>query len=96
MVVVCAGTTGYHGVVNLRYRRMRQKRVQDSHFANGQRCHDHNELIRAGRIDPCLSHTFDFAGIAGTYQLTYEDRRPYGNIACLVGAAAPGATDADV
>lgn len=96
MLVVCAGTTGYHAAVDLRYLWMRQKRVQGSHFANDQQCHDYNELVRAGRIDPCLSRTFDFAGIAEAHQLMYENRHPYGNMACLVGAAAPGATDADV
>ena len=34
MVVICAGTTGYHAAVDLRYLWMRQKRLQGSHFAN--------------------------------------------------------------
>ena len=34
MVVICAGTTGYNGDVDLRYLWTRQKRFQGSHFAN--------------------------------------------------------------
>jgi crotonyl-CoA carboxylase/reductase len=38
MVVICAGTTGYHAAVDLRYLWMRQKRLQGSHFANDDQC----------------------------------------------------------
>jgi crotonyl-CoA carboxylase/reductase len=90
MITICAGTTGYTGVVDLRYLWMRQKRLQGSHFANDAQCAAFNDLVCAGRIDPCLSKTFRFEGIPDAHQLMYENRHPAGNMACLVSAAEPG------
>ena len=36
MVVICAGTTGYNAMVDLRYHWMRQKRLQGSHGTNDE------------------------------------------------------------
>ena len=36
MVVICAGTTGYYAMVDLRYHWIRQKRLQGSHGANDE------------------------------------------------------------
>ena len=88
MVVVCAGTTGYNAMADLRYLWMRQKRFQGSHFANDVQAARFNELVRRGRIDPCLTETFQFDGIPKAHQLMYENRHPHGNMACLVGAKA--------
>src|SRR5438876_6591787 len=60
MVVICAGTTGYNAVVDLRYLWMRQKRFQGSHFANDQQAYAFNRLVLDGKIDPCLARTFTF------------------------------------
>lgn len=93
MVVICAGTTGYHAVVDLRYLWMRQKRFQGSHFANDQQSAAFNRLVVDGRIDPCLSQTFDFAEIGSAHQLMSENRHPEGNMAALVGAPVRGLID---
>lgn len=90
MVVICAGTTGYNADVDLRYLWMRQKRLQGSHFANDSEAYAFNDLVLAGKIDPCLSRTFDFAQTGECHQLMYENRHPDGNMAILVGAKAPG------
>lgn len=90
MVVVCAGTTGYSAVSDLRYLWMRQKRLQGSHFANDEQATAFNELVLAGKIDPCLTDVFDFAGIPTAHQLMYENRHSHGNMACLVNATAKG------
>lgn len=90
MVVVCAGTTGYSAVSDLRYLWMRQKRLQGSHFANDEQAKAFNDLVCAGKIDPCLTETFDFDGIPKAHQLMYENRHGHGNMACLVGAPAAG------
>src|SRR6266542_5612653 len=58
MVVICAGTTGYNAVVDLRYLWMRQKRFQGSHFANDEQAAAFNRMVVDGNIDPCLSQTF--------------------------------------
>jgi crotonyl-CoA carboxylase/reductase len=90
MVVVCAGTTGYNAVADLRYLWMRQKRLQGSHFANDVEAAAFNELVLAGKIDPCLTRTFEFSEIPDAHQLMYENRHPHGNMACLVNAPGRG------
>ena len=55
MVVICAGTTGYNATLDLRYLWMRQKRFQGSHFANDDQARALNDLVIAGKVDPCLS-----------------------------------------
>jgi crotonyl-CoA carboxylase/reductase len=90
MVVVCAGTTGYNADVDLRYLWMRQKRLQGSHFANDDQAYAFNELVVAGKIDPCLSRVFEFSKTGECHQLMYENRHPDGNMAILVGAPREG------
>ena len=86
MVVICAGTTGYHAAVDLRYLWMRSKRLQGSHFANDQHSAELNEMVTRGEVDPCLRKTFAFEGVGEAHQLMYENRHPMGNMAILVGA----------
>ncbi|HNO65059.1 MAG TPA: crotonyl-CoA carboxylase/reductase [Tepidiformaceae bacterium] len=92
MIVICAGTTGYNADVDLRYLWMRQKRLQGSHFANDVQANAFNDLVVAGKIDPCLSRTFAFNETAECHQLMYENRHPDGNMAILVGAPRTGMT----
>ncbi|HET6770610.1 MAG TPA: crotonyl-CoA carboxylase/reductase [Actinomycetota bacterium] len=93
MVVICAGTTGYNAVADLRYLWMRQKRFQGSHFANDEQSAAFNELVIGGRIDPCLSRTFWFQDIGQAHQLMGENAHPEGNMAALVSAPGEGLTD---
>jgi crotonyl-CoA carboxylase/reductase len=93
MVVICAGTTGYNAVADLRYLWMRQKRFQGSHFANDDQAGAFNALVVDGKIDPCLSRTFSFDEIGTSHQLMFENRHPEGNMAALVSAPQEGLTD---
>jgi crotonyl-CoA carboxylase/reductase len=93
MVVICAGTTGYHAVSDLRYLWIRQKRLQGSHFANDEQAAAFNELVVDGRVDPCLSRTFSFQDIPTAHQLMFENAHPEGNMAALVSAPREGLTD---
>jgi crotonyl-CoA carboxylase/reductase len=93
MVVICAGTTGYNAVVDLRYLWTRQKRFQGSHFANDEQSLAFNQLVVDGRIDPCLSRTFPFDEIGLSHQLMSENQHPEGNMAALVSAPRQGLTD---
>jgi crotonyl-CoA carboxylase/reductase len=93
MVVICAGTTGYNAVADLRYLWMRQKRLQGSHFANDEQANAFNQLVIDGKIDPCLSKTFRFDDIAECHQAMFENRAPEGKMAALVGAPKPGLKD---
>jgi crotonyl-CoA carboxylase/reductase len=90
MVVICAGTTGYNATLDLRYHWMRQKRLQGSHFANDDQARGVNELVIAGKVDPCLSRTFAFDETAACHQLMRDNQHPSGNMAILVNAPRPG------
>ena len=90
MIVICAGTSGYNADVDLRYLWMRQKRLQGSHFANDEQANGFNDMVLAGKIDPCLSRTFQFNETGLCHQLMYENRQPDGNMAILVGAPREG------
>jgi len=93
MVVICAGTTGYNAVADLRYLWMRQKRFQGSHFANDDQAAEFNQMVVDGKVDPCLGRTFAFAEIGTAHQLMGENRHPAGNMAALVSAPTPGLTE---
>jgi crotonyl-CoA carboxylase/reductase len=93
MVVICAGTSGYNAVVDLRYLWMRQKRLQGSHFANDAQSYAFNDLVLAGKIDPCLARTFTFEQVGECHQLMSDNRHPEGNMAALVGARTTGQKD---
>jgi crotonyl-CoA carboxylase/reductase len=93
MVVICAGTTGYNAVVDLRYLWTRQKRFQGSHFANDDQARAFNQMVIDGRVDPALSRTFSFEDIGTAHQLMSENAHPDGNMAALVSAASEGLTD---
>jgi len=93
MVVICAGTTGYNATLDLRYHWMRQKRFQGSHFANDDDARALNDLVLAGKVDPCLSQTYTFDEIPHVHQLMFENRHPHGNMAVLVNATKAGQTD---
>ncbi|MFE2346280.1 crotonyl-CoA carboxylase/reductase [Kitasatospora cineracea] len=89
MVVICGGSTGYNGDVDLRFLWMRQKRLQGSHAANARQAREITELIDRGIVDPCLSLVLDFDEIGAAHQLLHDNRQPPGNLAVLVGARRP-------
>lgn len=93
MVVICAGTSGYNAVADLRYLWMRQKRFQGSHFANEEQSYAFNQLVVDGVVDPCLSETFSFEGISTAHQVMSENKHGEGNMAALVSAPEAGQRD---
>ncbi len=90
MVVICGGTSGYIGDVDLRFLWMRQKRLQGSHFANVPQCAAITHLVAIGKIDPCLSQTLPFAQVGDAHQLMFENSQPPGNLAVLVNSPRLG------
>ncbi|MGH8994362.1 MAG: crotonyl-CoA carboxylase/reductase [Acidimicrobiia bacterium] len=90
MVVICAGTTGYDAVVDLRYHWTRQKRLQGSHGTNDDQANRYNELVRQGAIDPCLGKVRPFTEIPAAHEDMAQGVEVFGNTVCLVGAAGPG------
>ena len=93
MVVICAGTTGYHAVADLRHVWMRQKRLQGSHFANDEQCAAINKLVKDKQVDPALARVYNFDQVGYVHQLMYDGKAPDGNMAVLVGAPHEGLTD---
>jgi crotonyl-CoA carboxylase/reductase len=90
MVVICAGTTGYSATVDLRYHWTRQKRLQGSHGTNDQQAIAYNDLVREGKLDPCLGQVVDFDQIGRVHSEMASGALPPGNTVALVNAAAPG------
>jgi crotonyl-CoA carboxylase/reductase len=90
MVVICAGTTGYSATVDLRYLWTRQKRFQGSHGTNDEQAVAYNDLVRSGRIDPCLGRLIAFADLGPAHHEMGAGRMPPGNTVALVGAEGPG------
>ena len=90
MVVICAGTTGYNVSMDLRYHWMRQKRFQGSHLSNDEQAAAVTALVASGRMNPCLSHTYQFDDLPECHQLMLDNQHPYGNMAVLVNAVHLG------
>jgi crotonyl-CoA carboxylase/reductase len=94
MVVICAGTSGYDTVVDVRYLWYQQKRYQGSHLFNDEQAAAFNDLVRQGRIRTTLGETFVYDQTAQVHQLMGEGRLPEGNVAVLVNAPGRGLTGA--
>jgi crotonyl-CoA carboxylase/reductase len=90
MVVICAGTTGYDAMVDLRYHWTRQKRLQGSHGTNDDQARAYNDLILRGSIDPCLGRVAGFDDTGAVHAAMGRGEDVFGNIVILVGAQRPG------
>jgi crotonyl-CoA carboxylase/reductase len=90
MVVICAGTTGYDAVVDLRYHWTRQKRLQGSHGTNDEQAAAFNALVCAGTIDPCLGKVIAFDELPQAHAAMGRGEEVFGNVVALVGADDPG------
>jgi crotonyl-CoA carboxylase/reductase len=90
MVVICAGTSGYSAMVDLRYLWTRQKRLQGSHGTNDKQARAYNDLVRQGAIDPCVGRVAGFADIAQLHQDMADGVHAFGNTVALIGAPQPG------
>ena len=90
MVVICAGTTGFDAMVDLRYHWTRQKRLQGSHGTNDEQATAYNQLVVDGKIDPVLGRTVSFDEIGAAHAAMGRGEDVFGNVAALVGAAKPG------
>lgn len=90
MVVICAGTTGYSAMVDLRYHWVRQKRLQGSHGTNDEQARAYNQLVNDGLIDPCLGEVYAFEDIGQAHYDMEQGQRVFGNRVALVGAPRAG------
>ncbi len=90
MVVICAGTTGFDAMVDLRYHWTRQKRFQGSHGTNDQQATAYNQLVVDGRIDPALGRVIAFSDLGRAHSAMGRGEDVRGNVVALVGAGEPG------
>ena len=90
MVAICAGTTGYSAIVDLRYHWVRQKRLQGSHGSNDEQAQAYNRLVWEGKIDPCLGDVYAFEDIGKAHFDMEEGKRVFGNRVALIGTPNPG------
>jgi crotonyl-CoA carboxylase/reductase len=90
MVVICAGTSGYSAMVDLRYLWVRQKRFQGSHGSNDAQARAYNDLVHSGIVDPCLGKVRPFSEVGQAHQEMVDGTAAHGNTAILVGAPEAG------
>jgi crotonyl-CoA carboxylase/reductase len=87
MVVICAGTSGFDAMVDLRYHWTRQKRFQGSHGTNDAQAIAYNQLMIAGKLDPCLGRVVAFADLPRAHAEMGRGEQVFGNTVALVGAS---------
>jgi crotonyl-CoA carboxylase/reductase len=90
MVVICAGTSGYDTVVDVRYLWYLQKRYQGSHLFNDEQAAAFNDLVRERRVSTTLGETYGYDRSGRVHQLMAQGRLPEGNVAVLVNAPRRG------
>jgi crotonyl-CoA carboxylase/reductase len=93
MVVICAGTSGYDTLVDVRYLWYMQKRYQGSHLFNDEQAAAFNDLVREGKIQTTLGHTYAYTESGHVHQLMGDGKLPEGNVAVLINAPEAGLTD---
>lgn len=92
MIVICAGTSGFDTLIDVRYLWYMQKRYQGSHLMNAEQANAFNDLVREGKIQTTLGHTYAYGEIPLAHQLMGDGKLPEGNVSCLVNAPNPGLT----
>jgi crotonyl-CoA carboxylase/reductase len=93
MVVICAGTSGYDTMVDVRYLWYLQKRYQGSHLFNDEQAAAFNDLVRDGKVRTTLGHTYAYEESGLAHQLRGDGELPEGNVSVLINAPGPGLTD---
>lgn len=93
MIVICAGTTGYDTLIDVRYLWYMQKRYQGSHLFNDEQAAAFNDLVRERKVTTTLGHTYDYSESGFVHQLMADGKLPEGNVAVLINAPKAGLRD---
>ena len=93
MIVICAGTSGYDTMIDVRYLWYLQKRYQGSHLFNDDQAAAFNRLVIDGAVQTTLGRTYPYAESGRVHQLMGDGSLPEGNVAVLINAPRPGLTD---
>src|SRR6185369_11449759 len=78
MIVICAGTTGYDTLIDVRYLWYLQKRYQGSHLMNTEQAAAFNDLVRDGTIQTTLGAAYPYDQIPHVHRLMEEGGLPEG------------------
>jgi len=92
MIVICAGTTGYDTVIDVRYLWYLQKRYQGSHLFNDEQAAAFNDLVREDKVQTTLGNAYNYDEAGHAHQLMGDGELPEGNVAVLVNAPRRGLT----
>ena len=76
MVVICAGTSGYDTMVDVRYLWTLQKRYQGSHLFNDEQAGAFNQLVIDGKVTTTLGSVYPYEQAGHVHQLMGEGRCP--------------------
>jgi crotonyl-CoA carboxylase/reductase len=93
MIVICAGTSGYDTMIDVRYLWYMQKRYQGSHLFNDDQAAAFNQLVIDGVVETTLGHTYPYEESGLVHQLMAEGKLPEGNVAVLINASTSGLRD---
>jgi crotonyl-CoA carboxylase/reductase len=93
MIVICAGTSGYDTMIDVRYLWYMQKRYQGSHLFNDEQAEAFNRLVIEGKIQTTLGGVYRFEQAGEVHQLMGDGELPEGNVAVLVDAPTEGLED---
>jgi crotonyl-CoA carboxylase/reductase len=93
MIVICAGTSGFDTMIDVRYLWYLQKRYQGSHLFNDEQAEAFNELVRTKKVRTTLGGTYDYDQSGRVHQLMSDGALPEGNVAVLINAPEPGLRD---
>ena len=93
MVVICAGTTGFDTMVDVRYLWTLQKRYQGSHLFNDDQAAAFNQQVIDGKIRTTLGSVYPYDQAGHVHQLMGDGSLPEGNVSVLINAPREGLTD---
>jgi crotonyl-CoA carboxylase/reductase len=93
MIVICAGTTGYDTMIDVRYLWYMQKRYQGSHLFNDEQAAAFNQLVLDGKIRTTLGSVYRYEQTGEVHALMGEGKLPEGNVSVLVNAPTEGLKD---
>ncbi|HEY7476756.1 MAG TPA: crotonyl-CoA carboxylase/reductase [Actinomycetota bacterium] len=92
MIVICAGTTGYDTLIDVRYLWYLQKRYQGSHLFNDDQAAAFNQLVIDGTVTTTLGEVYPYQDAGRVHQLMGDGELPEGNVSVLISAPQAGLT----
>jgi crotonyl-CoA carboxylase/reductase len=93
MIVICAGTSGFDTMIDVRYLWYLQKRYQGSHLFNDEQAAAFNDLVRERKVTTTLGETYDYAQAGHVHKLMGVGKLPEGNVAVLIQSPERGLRD---